>query len=116
MQRKLKLGIRAEHSQGKPKIRVMYYVLDMSTYKLELYHTLDLVSKAIVRRDSVLKRDVTHRMIDLQIGEDQCAILDNRFLIGRTEEIYLKCLKKDQILIGDMTNPTHTKGPKPLLL
>ena len=110
-------GIRAEATNRVPRIKRMYYVVDMTTFRVQLYQTLTLVRKSFKQGLWGTDKDVYYPWLHRGIKEGESVLIANRFIVGWTEDVYLKCLKKDRRYVDSMafSPPPHT-SKKPILL
>ena len=111
LKRKITQGILAKAATCKPKINRLYYVLDMTTYTVGLYQSLDMVYSALVSGLYGVNIDVNYKYIHYATTKGKSVIINNRFLVSKTEHIYLRRLKKDKQNSSIMAATTPINHP-----
>ena len=109
-------GVRAEATGRSPRLKYMYYVVDMTTFKVQLYQTLALLRKSFVRGLWGVKQDVYYVYLARDIKKYNSVIIANRYIVGRTNDIYMKCLKQDEKYLQDMSPDYLTQSIPPIIL
>jgi len=104
--------ILAKATQSRPKINRLYYIVDLSRFNVELYQTLDGVFNAITEGLTGVRLDVNYYGLSLKVRYGKPILVNNRFLIGKTEHLYQRLLKRDKINSATMpATTTITSNP-----
>ena len=103
-------GILAKAATARPKISKMYFILDLSRFELGLYQTIDMVFSALYGGLWGVRLDVRYNTIYRITKPGKSVIINNRFLVGKTEHLYYKMLKGDKINLPTMPATTTTQS------
>ena len=111
LKRKITQGILAKAATCKPKINRLYYVMDLTNLSVGLYQSLDMVYSALVSGLHGPNLDVSYKYLHYATTKGKSVIINNRFVVCKTEHIYLRRLKKDKARSIDMAALTPIHHP-----
>ncbi len=116
MKGKQSYGILAKQAQSRGKLNRLYYVMDMTTFKLELYQSIPMLIASIGCKDKHTTKRIYRQALVTNLALGKTVTLESRYIIGYTEDIYIKCLSKDVKRLGNMTASLYHNLPQPILL
>ena len=104
LKRKITQGILAKAATCKPKINRLYYVMDLTNLSVGLYQSLDMVYSALVSGLHGPGIDVNYNYLHYATTKGKSVIINHRFVVCKTEHIYLRRLKRDKAILHSMAD------------
>jgi hypothetical protein len=92
-------GIRAKHSVGRHTLTKVWFIFDLTSFELRVYNRLTLMLKGCKQLSIYMDKPIFWR---LSKAGKRVVIIDNRYIIGVTDNSFVWMGKKDRKTLGKM--------------